>query len=747
LSTFRLIEQIFANLPRGDGAARPLTLLGVPGSNPRWLVAEDGRALGATLANWSPYRYWSRVAWQLIRKANRYGVVGALPRVHRFRAPGFVDWCALGWRESEPPHIAVYVGTPGPTRKAIIHLVERSSGKCAAVVKVPIAAASKNAILREAGTLTTLAEERFDASPRLLHIDRERGVSVQQYVAGRSASRKLKPEYLEVLRSLLLPGELTTLGGHANAWEAAIGQVDDGSRRDLLQRALEQMEDDRALPACWAHGDFAPWNIRERHELPPMLIDWEDAERGGLPLHDAYHFLHMQDFLFGSKPQLHSAELAAFGAELNLNSEQCRKLELAHLVDAHLQSSTRNQARSEFLLKTLAGAVHEGHAARRPLVSGVSAEEKHQQGKAAARNREELFDSVIAALNTENIPYCILSGFELDGASDVDIMVAPEHRRYIPQLLFDAARRAGGLLVQAIEHETTATYFVLAGLRDGELSYLDIDCYTDYRRNGRTWLRADEVITARQKRANFYVPSTKDEFTYYLVKKVLKRSISLRQLAKLSDLFAQRRRECRASMARFFPQQAHALESAILRQDLSWFEQQMPVLNRDLFGSRSLERPPQFCAAKLGEAARWVRRVAQPTGMWIESAGGLRTAEDLAASLSPAFRRTAVLPAGTNPLKRLASVVLGRVRSTLVISVNGNLSQSRAARRFLRSVAPEMKLAPKEAGQEEAWGAILRFLAGRMEGRMHLRKVSPGDCEPSSGLGSERVELSAAGSR
>ena len=747
MSTFPLIDQIFANLPRGEEAARPLTLLGVPGSNPRWLVPEHGRALGATLANWSPYRHSSRAWWQLIRKANQCAVLGALPGVHRYRAHGCVDWRALGWREAEPPQIAVYVGTAGPTRKAILHLVDRRSGRCEAIVKVAIGAGAKNAILREAETLIALAEEGFDASPRLLSVDRERGVSVQQYVVGRCASRKLKPEYLEMLRSLLLPGKQTSLTAHVNAWEAAIERVDDRSRRDLLQRALEKMEEDRALPACWVHGDFAPWNIRERQGLLPMLIDWEDAERGGLPLHDAYHFLHMQDFLFGSKPQLHSGELAAFGASLNLSREQRRKLELAHLVKAYLHSLSRNHARSEFLLKTLARAVHESHAARRPRLGGVSAEEKHQQGKGAARHREKLFDSVIAALNADDIPYCVLSGFEVDGVCDVDIVVAPEHRRYIPQLLFNAAHRAGASLVQAIQHETTATYFVMAGLRDGELSYLDIDCYTDYRRNGRTWLRADELIAARQKRGSFYVPSIKDEFTYYLVKKVLKRSIDHQQLGKLADLFIQRPRECRASMARFFPQQAHALESAILRQDLGWFEQQMPVLNRDLFGSRCVERPLQFCAAKLGEAARWARRVAQPTGVWLEIAGGLGIAEELAARLAPVFRRTAVIRAGTNPLKQLAGVVLGRVRSTLVISVDGNLSEGHAARRFMRPMTPEMKLPFQKTGQEEACGAVIRFLAGRMEKRMHLREVSNEDCEPSTRLAAEHVRLSAAGSR
>ena len=61
-----------------------------------------------------------------------------------------------------------------------------------------------------------------------------------------------------------------------------------------------------------------------------------------------------------------------------------------------------------------------------------------------------------------------------------------------------AASAAGASLVQAIQHETTATYFILARADGGQLAYLDVDCYTDYRKDNRTWLLADEVIANRR---------------------------------------------------------------------------------------------------------------------------------------------------------------------------------------------------------------------------------------------------------
>ena len=723
-------------------------LLGVPGSNPRWLIPEDGRALGATLANWSPYRRSSRMMWHVIRESSCNGMLDALPFVERFDASNDVDWRALGWSGVEAPQIAIYMGTPGPTQKAVIHLVDRRTAQCKAIVKVPIGSAAKNAILREAAALRAVSEEHFCAAPRLLHLDRERGVSVQQFVAGRSASRKLKAEYFEVLRSLLLPDQQTSLAAHAIGWEAALELVEQRRTGDLVQRAKQRLEDDQPLPACWVHGDFAPWNLRDRSELPPILIDWEDAERGGLPLHDAFHFLHMQNFLFGARPQLHAADLAEFGASCGLSVVQCRKLELAYLLHAYLQSLGRNQSHSEFLLKTLARGVQADYESC-PLLSGGPAREAFPRSEGARGHRAQLFDLMIATLNGAEIPYCVLSGYEVGHAtSDVDIMVAPEHRHRMPHLLANVAGRAGASLVQAIQHETTATYFVLAGLHDGQLSCLDVDCYTDYLRDGRTWLRAEEVIARRQERGDFFVPCVKDEFTYYLIKKVLKQSLSMRQLTQLSDLFIQRPRECRKALARFFPERAHAVESGILAQNLYWFEQQMPAMHRELLVSRSVEGHFRHCAGQLREIGRRLRRVAQPTGLWVEVPGAqVRVAEELIARLAPIFRRTRLLSASTGPLKTVAGILLGRIRSTLVISVDEHVPSPGGARLLGGGLAPDLKLHLAKQGAAGACNAILNLLARRIGNRMHLRDAPVPESATSSLRASEPVRFSTAGSR
>ncbi len=84
------------------------------------------------------------------------------------------------------------------------------------------------------------------------------------------------------------------------------------------------------------------------------LLDWEDAWRGGLPLQDAFHFLHIQNYLFRRRPASHAEKLNHFAHELGVSATQCRTLEIAYLAHSYLQRVTQKQQQhSDFLLETL----------------------------------------------------------------------------------------------------------------------------------------------------------------------------------------------------------------------------------------------------------------------------------------------------------------------------------------------------------------------------------------------------------
>ena len=333
-------------MPRGE-TAQDFYVLYANG-RARWLLPAGQRNLDSVLAGWSPYRWDSRLKWRVVRAASRIGCLSLLPGIATSSVDGLdsVDWESVGWNSDISPVTAVYLGTPGPARKAVIHLVDSSSGVCQVIVKIPINDGARAAILREAEALSILATERCTFAPRLLSVDRHRGISAQTVLPGAAGSRRLLPEYLQLLRALRISGETTSIAEQsANLQEQLLCSVHSDRTRATITTALSELCDANPLPAFWVHGDFAPWNIKQRPDTPPALLDWEDARRGGLPLQDAFHFLHIQDYLFGKHPTSHAGDLKHFSGELGLSDAQCRQLEIAYLLHSYLRRLNQAQTK------------------------------------------------------------------------------------------------------------------------------------------------------------------------------------------------------------------------------------------------------------------------------------------------------------------------------------------------------------------------------------------------------------------
>ena len=136
----------------------------------------------------------------------------------------------------------------------------------------------------------------------------------------------------------------------------------------------------------------------------------------------------------------------------------------------------------------------------------------------------DMFTHLVRSFEAADMPYCILAGYDdypdrID--SDIDFMLPESWSARLPEIVAGVGGKCGAQLVQALAHETTATYYVLARLRDGNISYLHPDSSSDYRRSGRKWLLAENVIARRRRHAQgFWVPAADDGFIYYLIKKI-----------------------------------------------------------------------------------------------------------------------------------------------------------------------------------------------------------------------------------
>ena len=234
-----------------------------------------------------------------------------------------------------------------------------------------------------------------------------------------------------------------------------------------------------------------------------------------------------------------------------------------------------------------------------------------------------------------------------------------------------------------------AWYFVLAKQEGNVVTYLHPDGSTDYRRDGRLWLSADEVLKDRQRYKTFFVPSMADEFLYYLIKKILKQRITEQELQRIGALYLSLPEECRTRMRRFWPERnSDAIEPALARQELEWMQFYLPALLSELRASIPVESSWKRLQQRTREWGRRIQRVLNPTGMDIAVCGGkarqrAELAKGLEENLRPAFRRTMICGEehGDGAKQDAVSMWLAKVKSTLVIRTRAGIEIPRVQTR------------------------------------------------------------------
>jgi thymidylate kinase len=261
----------------------------------------------------------------------------------------------------------------------------------------------------------------------------------------------------------------------------------------------------------------------------------------------------------------------------------------------------------------------------------------------------DIFETLIHVLEEGAVPYCILSGY--DGypneiGSDVDFMILPEWLDRLPALMSSVARRSGGHLVQCLTHETTASFFVIARQNGPHVTFLHPDASTDYRRNGRLWLRAADILPHRRRHpCGFWVPAAEDAFTYYLIKKIDKGHLDEDQAKQLSRRFCEAPDAAAEALRKLLPPiGAQIVEQAARSGDWSQVRRSLPLLRKSLRQKPEAETLPERFRQAAHEARRTVDRIVLPSGLTIcvlgpDGSGKSSVAAQVLAELAQAFRR------------------------------------------------------------------------------------------------------------
>lgn len=272
--------------------------------------------------------------------------------------------------------------------------------------------------------------------------------------------------------------------------------------------------------------------------------------------------------------------------------------------------------------------------------------------KILKHNKKELALSLIRFLEERSIAYCIVGDigrFPQLIDSDIDICISQGLLREVSNIIWEFCRKHGVELVQIIQHEQTAWYFILAWFDEhGDVNFLHPDICGDYYRNGKCFLRSEQVLAGRVHirgqtggSEGFFIPRPDIGFIYYLVKEIDKGELSEEQAKYLSNESKKDPVGCASQIHRFWSERKSKLLVEAIETG-SW------TLIRSLasrFKKDLRTGIPFSTIALLRELKRKACRILHPTGLLVvilgpDGSGKSSVSKRVMSDLAPAFRRT-----------------------------------------------------------------------------------------------------------
>ena len=315
----------------------------------RWIIPQNPDYGISILQQWRPYGTLSYWKWQFLLTAYRAKILRYLPGVTPIGIVGETEWNwqHLGYEERHLLPI-IYIGTPGPNRKAVVSLIESQEFQAVAIAKIPLSENATTKILQEAEILSNLASSKPGLAPQLLHIDLEKGIAVQTAKEGKLTKTNLTSAHISWFTRAEIPDLQTSLQEQVHSLKQRLNILDwiDPKMRSNLNSLLAKIEDPTPLPSTWVHGDFTPWNLKLSSDRQLQAVDWEEAKYNGLPLQDLFHFQYIQSHLLEEKKDLLEATrnqsiVADYLEAIGIDFARYKQLAQFYLAESWLRCQER----------------------------------------------------------------------------------------------------------------------------------------------------------------------------------------------------------------------------------------------------------------------------------------------------------------------------------------------------------------------------------------------------------------------
>lgn len=265
-----------------------------------------------------------------------------------------------------------------------------------------------------------------------------------------------------------------------------------------------------------------------------------------------------------------------------------------------------------------------------------------------ARLAKELF----GFMEHEGISYAVVGdtrNYPHDIESDLDIVVNSDAAPGLRAKLSEFCSLHEAAIVQVLQHEQTAWYFVISLMDNLQKFYFfDPDFCTDYFRHGRLFLKAEEFLSNRVPALDcegnlkgFYIPAPAHGFIYYLLKKIDKGEFNDRHGDYLSSVWKKDPEGASVQLKRFWQEDTVNLLAVAASQN-HWSEVRTALPQLRIAVRNQL--PFSLKNWRL-EVFRKIHRILEPTGLHVvflgvDGSGKSTVLAEIQKRLAPAFRRT-----------------------------------------------------------------------------------------------------------
>ncbi|MGN0395678.1 MAG: hypothetical protein ACI4EF_09950 [Coprococcus sp.] len=259
-------------------------------------------------------------------------------------------------------------------------------------------------------------------------------------------------------------------------------------------------------------------------------------------------------------------------------------------------------------------------------------------------NCAEIFNYLFESFNSQNVEYVIIHSYQnfpnrFD--SDIDTAINVPNIQEAIKLLDDTLVVTGWRVIQFWRHEYYAADCVISN----DEEFLQVDFCTHYERDGRIVMPVQEFLEGRRMCKNFYIPKIQTEFTYILVKKILKNSFSDGSKEQLTALWKamseEEKQDTRVGLNKFL---AEVQATDILRyiESSQYHLIDLEKAHQEL--KKRTSNPKDNLNYRLFDIKRRIERITHPTGLFIvllgvDGAGKTTIAESLKERYTTAFRR------------------------------------------------------------------------------------------------------------